>query len=90
MRRRSRLWRRGEVEGLRDSIGAQQRFMETQVVAALARIDQRLDAQAEVVRELSDVVGVQRDRWTQYRSAVEKLREITDVTSQPMQLPENL
>jgi chromosome segregation ATPase len=115
----------GEVEELRDSIGAQQRFMETQVLAALARIDQRLerldnavqsqaqaiaglgaakegleqaqhavqkrlDTQAEVVRELSDAAGVQRDRWAQYRSAVEKLREITDVTNQPMQLPENL
>jgi regulator of replication initiation timing len=53
-------------------------------------VRQRLDTQADAVRDLTSAVGVQQGRWAQYRSAVEKLREITDVPSVPVQLPTNL
>jgi len=115
----------GEVAELRDGIGAQQRLLETQVLVALAGIDQRLgtldktvqsqahviarlgaadeqleqalgvfrqrlDTQAVAVRDLRNAVAAQQSRWSQYRSAVEKLREISDVALLPVQLPENL
>ena len=115
----------GEVAELREFLGTERRSLETQVLAALTRIDQRLetldnavqsqaqavaalgasnerleqaqqaskqrlDTQADAVRELGNAVGVQQARWADYRAAVEKLREITDVQSQPVQLPENL
>jgi uncharacterized protein YoxC len=53
-------------------------------------VHQRLDTQAEAVRDLSAAVSAQQDRWAQYRSAVERLRDITEVPSLPVQLPENL
>jgi 2C-methyl-D-erythritol 2,4-cyclodiphosphate synthase len=53
-------------------------------------LQQRLDAQAEAVRDLNNAFGAQQSRWSQYRSAVERLREITDVPGLPVQLPENL
>jgi len=114
-----------EAAELRNSLDAQRRLIETEVLAVIGRIGsslerleqtvqsqaeaiaglssakegllrsqegvhQRLDAQAEAVRDLSAAASAQQDRWAEYRSAVERLREITEVPSLPVQLPENL
>ena len=51
---------------------------------------QRLDHQADVIRDLTSAVTAQQNRWSQYRSAVKKLKEITDSSSLPARLPDNL
>jgi hypothetical protein len=51
---------------------------------------QRLDNQADVIRELTSAAAAQQDRWSQYRSAVDKLKEITDLSNLPVRLPDNL
>jgi uncharacterized phage infection (PIP) family protein YhgE len=53
-------------------------------------VQQRLDNQADVIRELTSAAEAQQNRWSQYRSAVDKLKEITDVSTLPVRLPDNL
>ncbi|MCC7175890.1 MAG: hypothetical protein IT159_11900 [Bryobacterales bacterium] len=114
-----------ELAELRGVVEGQQRLVETQVAAALARLEQhlealdktihvqaqtldllgssgermeqaqqavqqRLDAQAGVVRELAGAVADHQRRWPQYRAALEKLRELTEAPGHPVHLPENL
>ena len=116
---------REEIGEIRESVRAQQRLIEGQVLAAISRIDerlealhntlqsqaeviaglragndgllrnqqavqQRLDNQADVIRELMSSAAAQQNRWSQYRSAVDKLKEITDVSTLPVRLPDNL
>ncbi|HSW50970.1 MAG TPA: hypothetical protein VLH09_12380 [Bryobacteraceae bacterium] len=64
--------------------------IEEQMLAAISRIDARLDSQAEVIRELSEAINSQQNRWGEYRAAVEKLKTITDVSNLPAHLPDNL
>ncbi|MFB3778998.1 MAG: hypothetical protein ACE141_15370 [Bryobacteraceae bacterium] len=77
-------------ERSRDAEAARLETILEQVLAAISRIDARLDSQAEVIRELSDAVNSQQGRWHEYRTAVAKLKTITDVASLPVHLPDNL
>ncbi len=60
------------------------------LLRSLQAVLQRLDAQAKAVRDLSAAVSVQQNCSGQYRSAVEKLRELTARTGPPVRLPEDL
>ena len=84
------------LEALRVTIQSQ-----TELISGLAaandrllrnqqHVQQRLDSQAQVIRELNAMAAAQQNRWNAYRAAVDKLKEIKDLPPLPARLPDNL
>lgn len=53
-------------------------------------VEQRLNNQAQVIRELNSLAAAQQSRWNAYQAAVDKLKEINNLPVLLAQLPDDL
>jgi hypothetical protein len=79
-----------QAETLQQTVKNRQQQLDTQAASALAQVTQRLDTQADVIRNLRAALESESQRREQFRSTLEQLREAVSGTPLPVALPENL